>query len=111
MTVKTNSKIDISAFALRTLAIVCMLLDHIGYCLPKAAFSPVFRIIGRPAVFSLPSAWTMKEAIALLALIPIFFYHGTKGFTPKSKIAAKALQIGFYAFYPVHMLLLWLILK
>lgn len=39
----------ISAFALRTLAIVCMLLDHIGYCLPKAPFSPFFRIAGRLA--------------------------------------------------------------
>lgn len=52
-------KFDVSAFALRTIAIVCMLLDHIGLCLPK------------------------------------------------SKAGAKALQLGFYLFYPVHMLVLW----
>lgn len=81
-----------------------------------ALFAPTFigygvnfiqMLRGRSYAFRLPDTWTMTEAFALLALIPIFLYYGKKGFVPKSKIGAKALQIGFYLFYPVHMLLLW----
>lgn len=81
-----------------------------------ALFSPTligygFRFLhllrGRDVVFTLPDAWTMKEAYALLALIPIFLYHGKKGWSPKNKFAAKLVQLGFYVFYPAHMLLLW----
>ena len=36
----------------------------------------------------------------MLALIPIFLYNGERGFS------GKALQYGFYAFYPVHILIL-----
>lgn len=59
------------------------------------------------ADFVRPSAWTLTEAYALLALIPIFLYNGKKGRTPKNKTAAKLVQLGFYIFYPAHMLLLW----
>ena len=38
--------------------------------------------------------------LAMLALIPIFLYNGERGFS------GKALQYGFYAFYPVHILIL-----
>ena len=44
--------------------------------------------------------YLIRQSFALLALIPIWLYSGRKG---KS---SKALQYGFYAFYPVHMLLL-----
>ncbi|MBQ8193418.1 MAG: conjugal transfer protein TraX [Bacilli bacterium] len=43
------------------------------------------------------------QAFGILALIPIWLYNGTRG--KKS----KALQYGFYLFYPVHMLVLYLI--
>ena len=42
-----------------------------------------------------------------VALVPIFLYNGEKGRSPKSPAAAKAAQLGFYLFYPVHLLLLW----
>ena len=43
------------------------------------------------------------QGFAVLALIPIWLYNDRKG---KS---SKALQYGFYAFYPVHMLILALL--
>lgn len=43
------------------------------------------------------------QGFAVFALIPIWLYNGKKG---KS---SKALQYGFYAFYPMHMLILYLI--
>lgn len=48
--------------------------------------------------FEIPS-----QSFAVLALIPIWMYSGKKG---KS---SKIMQYGFYAFYPVHMLILYLI--
>ena len=45
------------------------------------------------------SAWRV-ELLAMLALIPISLYNGERGFS------GKALQYGFYAFYPVHILIL-----
>lgn len=44
-----------------------------------------------------------RQALALLALIPIWMYHGKQG--PHNKI----LQYTYYAFYPVHLLILGLI--
>lgn len=43
------------------------------------------------------------QAFAVLSLIPIWLYSGRKG------ISNKFLQYGFYAFYPVHMIILALI--
>lgn len=43
------------------------------------------------------------QAFAVFALIPIWLYGGRKG------MSNKALQYGFYAFYPVHMIILYLI--
>lgn len=43
------------------------------------------------------------QSFAVLSLIPIWLYNGKKG---KS---GKAVQYGFYAFYPAHMLILYLI--
>ena len=43
------------------------------------------------------------QAFAVFSLIPIWLYGGRKG------ISNKTLQYGFYAFYPVHMIILYLI--
>lgn len=45
------------------------------------------------------SAWRL-EMLAMLSLIPLYLYNGERGFSN------KALQYGFYAFYPVHILIL-----
>lgn len=43
------------------------------------------------------------QAFAVFSLIPIWLYGGRKG------VSNKFLQYGFYAFYPVHMIILYLI--
>ncbi|MBQ3602213.1 MAG: conjugal transfer protein TraX [Clostridia bacterium] len=43
------------------------------------------------------------QGYAVFALIPIWLYGGRKG------RSSKIMQYGFYAFYPVHMLILYLI--
>ncbi len=49
-------------------------------------------------VFEIPT-----QGFAVFALIPIWLYGGKKG------RSSKIMQYGFYAFYPVHMLVLYLI--
>lgn len=41
-----------------------------------------------------------RQGFALLALIPIWLYHGKQGYY------SKALQYTYYAFYPFHLLIL-----
>lgn len=47
--------------------------------------------------------WIVKQGLALLALLPIWLYRGRKG------LKGKGFQYLCYAFYPAHMLLLWLL--
>ncbi len=86
---------------LGTLAAVCY-----GYFL-RLGKALVLALLG--AEFALPAAqrWEMLQLLALGALPLIFAYNGQKGSTPRSPLAAKAAQLGFYLFYPVHMLALW----
>lgn len=44
-----------------------------------------------------------RQAFALLALIPIWLYHGKPGYKSRS------LQYVYYLFYPLHMLILGII--
>lgn len=55
-----------------------------------------FELFGK--AFEIPT-----QGFAVFSLIPIWLYGGKKG------ISNKILQYGFYAFYPVHMLILYLI--
>ena len=47
--------------------------------------------------------FVVRQGFALLALIPIWLYRGRQGFH------SKFLQITYYAFYPLHLLILGLI--
>ena len=46
-----------------------------------------------------------KQGFAVLALIPIWLYNGKRG------ADSKTIRYACYAFYPVHMLVLWLLLQ
>lgn len=61
-----------------------------------------FKIVGLAmVVVNLSSHWLQQ--FSLLALIPMYFYNGKLG--PKNKI----MQISFYAAYPLHLMLYYLI--
>lgn len=54
------------------------------------------------------SPWRLTQLYAGLALPFIFAYNGQKG-TLGGRSGGKLLQYGFYLFYPLHMVILWLI--
>jgi len=64
---------------------------------------------GELAALTPMKRWTMIELFALCALPFIQSYNGRPGWRPKSKTAAKLLQLSFYAFYPLHFTVLYFI--
>ena len=67
-----------------------------------------FRLRGMDAPLPTVSSWAQLQIYSVLALPLIFAYNGKKG-TIRGKTGGKVLQYGFYLFYPLHMLLLFII--
>lgn len=55
------------------------------------------------------STWDWWQLFSLGSLPLIFLYNGKKGPQPANRVLSKLTQIGFYLFYPAHMLVLWLL--
>lgn len=86
-----------------------MLLVVMFYGVHRAPNSPAVKMAAQAAGLAVFAVGVMNgrvitiELWALVALLPIWCYNGRRGFSP------KAVQYGFYAFYPVHILILSLI--
>lgn len=70
---------------------------------------PVLWIFGKDPGIPTLSMWQMVQVFSLLALPLIFLYNGQKGKWPIGKPKAQYVKYGFYAFYPAHLLVLWLV--
>lgn len=64
--------------------------------------SAICSLVLYPIICSRPF-YNLIQSYCLLALVPILCYNGKRGYS------SKFVQYGFYAFYPVHLLLLYLI--
>ena len=93
----------------RVMTVVGVLISAFYDYLFAWAVSVVKVILGRGFTMPQLGQWQLLQAFSLGALLFIFLYNGKKGNYPKNPVCAKLLQYGFYAFYPVHMLILWLI--
>ncbi len=86
-----------------------MLLVAVFYAVRRAPNSPAVKMAAQALGLAVFAVGVMNgrvitiELWALVALLPIWLYNGRRGFSP------KAVQYGFYAFYPVHILILSLI--
>ena len=85
-----------------------MLLVAAFYGVHRAPSGAVVKMIAQAfglAFFSIGvmGGYLSIELWSLAALVPIWLYNGQRGFSH------KAVQYGFYAFYPVHILVLSLI--
>ncbi len=65
------------------------------------------------SAFSLPAIrdWDKLQILGALALLPILLCDGSRGYRPKSRAAQKVIQYSFYLFYPVHLLVLGVIIR
>lgn len=57
------------------------------------------------------STWEIYQVFAALAIIPILLFNGSKGYEPRGHKSKKMLQYGFYIFYPVHILIIGIIMR
>lgn len=55
-----------------------------------------------------PTQWAKLKLLRLVSLVPIFLYNGKSG-QPKSKVSNQTLKYAFYLFYPVHLIVLYLL--
>lgn len=76
-----------------------VLLVLLFYMSRQAKGKLVIQLLGLGVFCWLCSPW-QGQLLAMLAMLPIALYNGERGFS------GKALQYGFYAFYPVHILIL-----
>ncbi len=53
------------------------------------------------------SDWGKNQLFSFLTFIPLFMYNGKQGLKIKSRFLRKLVQYAFYAFYPVHLLVLY----
>lgn len=73
------------------------------------AKTAILLLAGAQASFAPLDNWQITQAWSALSLPLIFAYKGTKGPSPKNRFLAKLCQLGFYLFYPLHMIVLWLL--
>ena len=93
----------------RLAMLIGMLLSTYYVYVLRLGYYTFLGLMGRG--FRLPwlNQWDLYQLFSLGALLLIFCYNGKKGNYPGGKLPAKALQLGFYLFYPVHQLVLWII--
>lgn len=89
-------------------AISMLLITFYSYILDWVLL-PILWIFGKNPGIPTLSDWQLIQVFSLLALPLIFLYNGQKGKWPIGHPKAKHVKYGFYAFYPAHMLLLWLV--
>lgn len=91
---------------LMTALFVCAV--YYGHIL-SAGKTLVLCLMGAETMMPQLSDWERRQVWSACALPLIFLYNGQKGPSPKSKPLAKLCQLGFYLFYPIHMVILWLL--
>lgn len=64
---------------------------------------------GEIQVFPALALGDQMQLFAMVAIPLILLYNGKKGTLPGGTVANKVQQYGFYLFYPMHLLILWLI--
>ena len=65
------------------------------------------------ALFTLamPQKWQIQQGFAAASCVFIALYNGKRGFETENKAYRKIYQYSFYAFYPLHLLVIGLIFK
>lgn len=80
------------------------LRDFPGAWLAQVAAMVLLNVVGVQGLLLPLPGWDFPyQGLAVLALLPIWLYNGRRGG------GGPVLQYGFYAFYPVHMLVLYLL--
>ena len=72
----------------------------------------ISQLIKSPSLQSVQIAtWSIMQLFAAFAAIPLLCCDGTRGGTPKSQTAQKLVKYSFYLFYPLHLLVIGIIVR
>ncbi len=55
--------------------------------------------------------WNYVQVFAAAAALLLLFYNGKPGYRPKNKLARQMLKYSFYLFYPIHLIIIWIIFQ
>lgn len=100
---------DRKGFAWKLLAVVGFFCAVYYDALLSWGKSLLLLLLGTPRAFASLNSWERTQAWSALSLPLIFAYNGQKGPSPRSRLLSKLCQLGFYLFYPLHMVFLWLL--
>ncbi len=53
--------------------------------------------------------WSCVQIFAAAAALLLFFYNGKPGRRPENKLGQLAVKYSFYLFYPLHLIIIWII--
>ena len=57
------------------------------------------------------ATWSIMQLFAAFAAVPLLCCDGTQGWNPKSKATKKLVKYSFYFFYPLHLLVIGIIMR
>ena len=77
----------------------CQLLINTSMSIALAIVTVVMYILAKN-IANMQYLFSNIEIYALLAIVPIMFYSGKKGYDN------KIVQYGFYAYYPIHLIII-----
>lgn len=102
-------RFDYGAGGILTVLAFYYLWEHKGH-LTLALFLLSSLSLAKHYLIGTPSlTWALLQGLSPFALLPLTLYNGEKGVVPQSKLGRRFLQGSFYAFYPLHLLVLvWL---
>ncbi len=55
------------------------------------------------------SEWSCVQIFAAVSAVLLFLYNGKPGRRPEGKLGRLALKYSFYVFYPLHLIVLWIV--
>ena len=70
-------------------------------------FLHIIAALLKGATPALPTVWELTQLFSLFALPILFLYNNKPGPRFRSHGVEKTVRLSFYAFYPLHMLVLW----
>ena len=88
-----------------------LLVSFFHVVLLEQGFDFLRMLVALPKLYRWPDEWTWMQLFTLLTVPLILSYNGEKGPAPSTRFLRKLTQYAFYAFYPIHMLILYVTIR
>ena len=55
--------------------------------------------------------WDVMQLLAAFSALLLVFYNGKAGKRPQNRVARAVVKYSFYLFYPIHLIIIWLVFR